>query len=331
MKMSELLELPKLDLHCHLDGSMRPQTVRTLLAEQGIFMPEEALQKELQVSIDCTSLTEYLQRFDIPIQCLQTGRGLKLAVFDLLGNAARENVRYLEVRFAPMFCLEKGLTCGQVIESVLAGIAQAQEKWNIHASVIVCAMRHHSVETNLQMIHCAREYLGQGVCALDLAGDESSFPTREQRELFRAAKQLDMPFTIHSGECGSVENVREAIELGAKRLGHGIALQQDTGLMELCRKSRIGIEMCPTSNFQTKAISSWEEYPLERFLDEGLLATINTDNRTVSDTTVTKELFKVSERLGFERERIVQLQRNAIEISFAEDGLKHRLLTETKG
>lgn len=330
MEKEWLQQLPKLDLHCHLDGSMSLKTVSSLLKEQGITIPESQLQYELQVSDDCISLTEYLKRFDLPIQCLQTERGLKQAASDLLKGVAAENVKYLEVRFAPMSSTQGGLNCHQVIESVLAGIAEAEQLCDSQASVIVCAMRHHSVEKNIKMLRCAREYLGKGICALDLAGDESTYPTWEQRELFQLARQLDVPFTIHSGECGSIENVQEAIAMGATRIGHGIALQKDKSLMNLCREKRIGIEMCPTSNFQTKAVNSWREYPLQLFLENGLLATINTDNRTVSNTSVTKELLTVSENIGLEKDIILQLLQNSVEISFADDNIKHRLFNEMR-
>ncbi len=137
-----------------------------------------------------------------------------------------------------------------------------------------------------------------------------------------------MPFTIHSGECGSIQNVREAIELGAGRMGHGIALIQDPLLIKQCRDKRIGIELCPSSNFHTKAVNAWKEYPLLQFLEHGLPVCVNTDNRTVSNTSITKELIKVSENMGLEKDQIRQLFINSVEISFADDQIKHRLLRE---
>lgn len=330
MEQEWLRQLPKIDLHCHLDGSMNFETVSCLLEEQGISIQEKQLQKELLAPEDCISLEEYLQKFNLPLQCLQTEKGLKQAAADLLESAAGENVKYLEVRFAPMSSITGGLNCSKVIESVLNGIAEAERQLDIKASVIVCAMRHHSTEMNIKMLRCAREYLGEGVCALDLAGDEANFPTSYQRELFQLAKRLDMPFTIHSGECGSILNVQEAMELGAKRMGHGIALKKDISLMRECKNKRIGIELCPSSNFQTKAVNTWEEYPLRQFLEEGLLVTINTDNRTVSNTTVTKELLKLSETIGLEKDVIRQLLQNSVEISFAADHMKDRLFKEMR-
>jgi adenosine deaminase len=328
MEQEWIRQLPKTDLHCHLDGSMDLNTVSYLLKETGLIIHKDQLEKELKVSEDCQSLEEYLKRFDLPLRCLQTETGLKQAAFDLLKNAAAENVKYLEVRFAPMSSALKGLGCKQIIESVLSGIQAAEQQWDIKASVIVCAMRHYSEEMNAQMLYCAREFLGEGVCALDLAGDEGAFPTKGFRELFQLAKKLDMPFTIHSGECGSILNVEEAIALGAKRLGHGIALIKDSSLMKQCRDKRIGIELCPTSNFQTKAVTAWKDYPLRKFLMEGLLATVNTDNRTVSNTTVTKELIQLNENMGLTEEEIRKLLINSIEISFAGDDMKHSLISE---
>ncbi len=328
MEQEWLWQLPKTDLHCHLDGSMEPETVSVLLADQGISMTGEQLQKELLVSEDCTSLKEYLKKFDLPLLCLQTEKGLRQAAIDIVERAAAENVKYLEIRFAPMSSVSGGLSCKRVIESVLEGIAKAEQYSDIKASVIVCAMRHYTMDSNLLMLQCAREYLGAGVCALDLAGDEAAFPTSGYQELFKQAKRLEMPFTIHSGECGSIQNVKEAIELGAGRLGHGIALIQDSSLMKQCRDKGIGIELCPSSNFHTKAVNTWKEYPLLQFLEHGLPVSVNTDNRTVSNTSVTTELIKVSENMGLEKDQIRQLIINSIEISFAEDDIKHRLLRE---
>lgn len=323
--------LPKAELHCHLDGSLRPETVRCFLAGLGTQIPEKELRKALRVPPDCTRLADYLKCFDIPLRCLQNERSLRQAAFDLLETASQENVRYLEVRFAPSMHKSNGLTHAQIIESVLEGLRDGQKAFSIHAGLIVCAMRHLSVEENTAMLRDARAYLGQGVCALDLAGDEASFPPREQGALFALAQKLEMPFTIHAGECGSLENVREAIELGARRIGHGIALMRDEALISLCEKKHIGIEMCPTSNFQTRAVDAWASYPLKGFLEKGLPVTVSTDNRTVSGTSLTEELEKAAEGLALEDEQLILLQRNAVETAFADDHVKHMLLKEIGG
>lgn len=323
--MFDLNELIKLDLHCHLDGSLNIDSVLEILKTQNQFYEKGKLEKKLKVEPNCTSLTEYLEKFDLPLQCLQTAEGLKQAAYELVRDASTENVKYIEIRFAPMLSVNANLSCKKVIESVVDGLESAGKQYSVYAFAIVCAMRHHSLEQNLKMLRVAREFLGHGVCALDLAGDESGFPTHLFQELFAEAKRLEMPFTIHSGECGSVENVREAIELGAKRMGHGIALQKSVELQKLCANRRIGIEMCPTSNLQTKAVNDLAHYPLEQFLKANIPVSINTDNRTVSGTTITQEMQIVMEQLQQPEEVILQCTKNAIETAFTTDEIKHEL------
>lgn len=326
----DLNKLIKLDLHCHLDGSLNIDSVFENLKAQNQFYERAKLEKKLKVEPDCTSLTEYLEKFDLPLQCLQTAEGLQNAAYELVRDASKENVRYIEVRFAPMLSVNANLNCKKILESVIEGLERAGREFGVYASAIVCAMRHHSLEQNMEMLRVAREFLGHGVCALDLAGDESGFPTRLFRELFAEARRLEMPFTIHSGECGSVDNVREAIELGAKRMGHGIALEKSIELQMVCRNKRIGIEMCPTSNLQTKAVSNLKYYPLEQFVKENIPVSINTDNRTVSGTTLTQEMQLVMERLHQPEEVILQCTKNAIETAFADDEIKHELYSKIK-
>lgn len=316
----------RVELHCHLDGSLNIDSVREMLKDQGIVYGHEELKEKLQVRPDCSSLTEYLEKFDLPLLCLQTKEGLRRAAYELIQDVSKEGVRYIEVRFAPMLSTENGLSCREAISSVIEGLKAGEREYGVFASAIVCAMRHHSVEQNMQMLTEAREFVGKGVCALDLAGDESAFPTSLFRKLFVQAKEWGIPFTIHSGECGSVDNIREAIELGAKRLGHGIALEKSAELRKLCREKGIGIEMCPTSNLQTKAVSSLEKYPLEQFLNEGLLVSVHTDNRTVSGTTMEKEEKLLKESLKISEEMWLQCTKNAIRTAFASDEVKEELM-----
>lgn len=316
----------RVELHCHLDGSLNVDFVQGQLAKQGIVMEREELEEKLKVQPDCTSLTEYLEKFDLPLRCLQTKDGLEHAAYELVRDASNDDVAYIEVRFAPMLSTDGGSTCEEVIESVVRGLKRGEEEYGVYASAIVCAMRHHSLEQNLEMLRGARTFIGKGVCALDLAGDESAFPTSQFRELFIQAKEWDIPFTIHAGECGSVDNIREAIELGAKRLGHGIALEKSKELRALCREKDIGIEMCPTSNLQTKAVEDLEKYPLKQFLEEGLLVSIHTDNRTVSGTTMEKEEEILRDKLHLSQEEIMRCKKNAILTAFTSDEIKQRLM-----
>ncbi|MGN0389365.1 MAG: adenosine deaminase [Wujia sp.] len=318
--MNDPVSMPKIDLHCHLDGSFsRGYVMRTLelseLDDAKLHAPE-----------NCKSLTEYLTCFDLPISCLQTKEHITEGVIDVIAQAAKENVRYIELRFAPACSVNNNLDLPSVIEAAISGCKKAFDKYGVFSNLILCAMRHHTLKQNLAVVRHTREFLGYGVCALDLAGDEAGFPNEDFKELFEEANRLGVPFTIHSGECGRTENVRLALAYGAKRVGHGIALIKDKNLMAECRNARIGFELCPTSNFQTKAVTTYEAYPLRTFLDYGLLATINTDNRTVSSTSCTKEFLFAEQQLQITKEDFLTLYKNSVEISFADDSVKHQLL-----
>jgi len=315
----DIKKMPKVELHCHLDGSMPLALVQKLSGNSAVT------KKDLQVEDDCDSLATYLEKFDIPCQCIQTKEGLQVASYTLLEDVAKENVKYIEVRYAPIFSTNEGLSLRDTMESVITGLKKGYEDFGVYANVIVCAMRHVGIEENIKMLKVARELLGEGICALDLAGDEAAHPNKEFKELFEQANAQEMPFTIHAGETGSVTNVREALQLGARRIGHGIALRQDEELIKEYVKRGIGIEMCPTSNLQTKAIYSWDDYPLLDFLDKGLKVSLNTDNRTVSNTTLTKEFAMIYESCGHNDDIIRKLQTNAIETSFASDDIKNEL------
>ena len=247
MMREEMIKLPKIELHCHLDGSLSQEFIERRLGRH-------VRKEELSVSDDCRSLAEYLEKFDLPGQCLRDERGLEEAGFDVLKSMSRENVCYAEIRFAPLFSETASMSCTKAIEALLKGMEKGKQTFGIEYGLITCAMRHHSEEENLRMIKAAREFLGAGVCAADLAGAEASYPMTEFMNLFQNARRIGMPFTIHAGECGSAENIKNAVDAGAARIGHGIAMRGHADLIRELAQKKIGIEMCPISNLQTKAV-----------------------------------------------------------------------------
>ena len=208
------------------------------------------------------------------------------------------------------------MDCRKVIEAVIAGMNKGKQDFGVEYGIITCAMRHHSQEDNSRMIKTAREYLGYGVCAADLAGAEAAYPMAQFMELFQNTRKLEMPFTLHAGECGSVQNIVDAVKAGAGRIGHGIAMRGNSEVQKMIREKGIGVEMCPISNLQTKAVESESQYPLREFLDNGIKVTINTDNRTVSNTTMTKELQFIQEHYRITDEEIRLMMRNAVDTAF---------------
>ena len=298
------------ELHCHLDGSLN-------LALMSKILGREVLISEVEVSKDCRSLTEYLKRFVLPISCLQTRQALFEAGKQFMLDSQKENLKYVEARFAPLFSCVKGLKAFEVMEAVIDGMKEGKKITGIDFGVIACAMRNHDPKLSLKMFKEVRDFYKEGLCAVDLAGDESNFPTKNFIDLFKEAKKLDYNYTIHAGECGSVESIKCAIEMEAKRIGHGIAMSGHEDVKKLCLEKGIGIEMCPTSNLQTKAVTDMSKYPLKEYLDYGLLVTINTDNRTVSGISLKDEFDLVKKHLNLNESEIHQLEKNAEKIAFS--------------
>lgn len=318
MRFREAFTLPKIDLHCHLDGSISLDCLEFLLGRNISLL-------EIEVDDKCDSLKTYLEKFNLPVSAIQTEDALRAAAFDVIRQASNENIRYIEIRFAPLLSISKRLTADQVLEAVIAGAREGCSRYGVRFQVIVCLMRQHSLADNISLLYTAKKYLGRGVCAIDLAGDEAAYPMSEFKDLFYEARRMGIPFTIHAGECGNLENIVEAINYGAARIGHCIALKGHQKEIDFCRERGIGIEMCPVSSTQTKAVTPKNENPLREFLDNGLLVTINTNNRTVSDTRMTKEIMRVQAEYGITDKGIIQLQKNAVEISFAPEILKEEL------
>ena len=324
MLSEKLLKMPKIDLHCHLDGSLPLDIVQSLYGKPVTI-------QELQVSEDCRNLAEYLEKFDLPLECLQTADGLRKASSAFLRDLTKDQVSYVEVRFAPLLHVNDQLNCHQILEAVIEGLEEAKKETGIYYNVIACAMRHHTQEESMKMFKVCRQYLGQGLCAVDLAGNEAAFPMKNFEQLFAYARALELPFTIHAGECGSVENVVDSVNAGALRIGHGIALKGNKAAMDLCRAKNIGIEMCPISNMQTKAVADPADYPIREFLDAGLKVTLNTDNRMVSNSSLAKEMDFVQKHYGIMDEEIWKMTENAIEVSFAGDDVKQMLWKKLNG
>ena len=224
-KVKEQIEnMKKVVLHLHLDGSLRPETVYNWLVEQGEDVTLEQVQNALMVERDCRDLNEYLQKFDLPCRMLQTEGHMEQATYELFEDLAKQNVIYAEVRFAPSKHLEKGLNYNEVVEAAIKGMERAKKEFGIKGNLILCAMRGKNKEKDESTVEVAKEYLNKGVCALDLAGDEENFPTSDYKNIFDEATNFGIPYTIHAGEADGINSMKAAIDFGAKRIGHGVAI-----------------------------------------------------------------------------------------------------------
>lgn len=325
MEENLIKELPKVELHCHLDGSVSMQLLAQLAAEQDM---DAARLETVAAPAACQDLMEYLQGFDVILALLQDEDSLRRAAFDVAEQAAKENVCYLELRFAPLLHQQRDLTLRQIVRAVTAGILEAEARYPISVNLLICGMRQQPPEVNqelFQEVVRLRKALENKIVGIDFAGDEQAFPPETLRETLDSVADQQLAITLHAGECGCAHNVYESIQLGATRIGHGVAIKDDPTIMDYCRDQEVLLEMCPTSNLQTKAIASIEEYPLRQFLDHGILCSINTDNRTVSSTTLTQEYLLLAEACGLSYEEMKEINLAAMRKSFAGDGLKQRL------
>jgi adenosine deaminase len=291
----ELLHaLPKTDLHCHLDGSLRLQTMLELAEQQGVKLPAdsvEGLARAMKIGQRHKSLEEYLKGFEFTLSVMQTEDALFRTAYELAIDAAAENCKLIEVRYAPVLHLQKGLKPTVVVEAVLEGLRAATRETGILAGVLVCGIRNMSPDVSLRLAELSVAYKNRGVLGFDLAGAEHGNPARDHQEAFQLILNNNINCTVHAGEAYGPVSIAQALHYcGAHRIGHGVRLREDGDLLNYVNDHRIPIECCPSSNVQTGAVTDWPSHPVKFYLDFGIRVTINTDNRLMTDTTVTKEL-----------------------------------------
>lgn len=312
--------LPKTDLHVHLDGSLRIETILALAEEQGVKLPadtREGLLGAMNCGVKTGSLVEYLKAFDITLRVLQTEEALFRVAYELCEDASKENVRYMEVRYAPMLHTQKGLRLTTVVEAVLSGIARAREELGIHAKVIICGIRNISPESSLEMARLAVAYKNRGVVGFDLAGAEYDHPPKHHRDAFELIRKNNINCTIHAGEAFGPESIAQAIHVcGAHRIGHGCRLWENGDLLAYVNDHRIPLECCPSSNVQTGAVPEMSAHPIKLYQDLGLRVTINTDNRLVTDTSISRELYLCHSQLGMSLSEIKHVILNGFKAAF---------------
>lgn len=314
-----LLNFPKVELHVHLDGSVRPNTVSDILN-----LDKNKIEKEMKVDNSCKDLNEYLTKFDLPLKILQTKENLIRVSEELAIDLKNDGVIYAEVRFAPILHTNNGLSCEEVIESVIEGISRVDIKINL----IICLMRNVSDNDNYKVIKAGLKYINNRVVGFDLAGAEAIYKTSKFEELFKYINKYNIPYTIHAGEADGVSSIKSAITFGTKRIGHGVRIMEDNSMIKYAKEHNITFEVCPTSNIDTKIFKEYKDHAIKKMYDNNLNITINTDNRTVSNITLTEEYEKLINTFNFNLEDLKIININAINVSFINDIEKEKLKQE---
>lgn len=324
-----LIALPKTDLHVHLDGSLRPATMLELAREYGVSMPAEDAEAlyEHMVVRDARNLVDYLARFETTLSVMQTADALERIAYELAEDSAAEGVRYVEVRYSPVLNTRRGLSMHEVVEATLAGLRRAERDHDIRTGVIICALRHMSPDTSLALARVALDFKDRGVVAFDLAGPEDGEPPKKHLAAFQLVADGNLGLTIHAGEAFGAASIHQAVHTcHANRIGHGTRLYEDPDLLRWVIDFRVPIEVCLTSNVQTRAADSYEAHPLRQYFDAGAMLAISTDNRLMSGTTVTDEYVHAHESLGFTWEELRALARSGFESAFLPWKEKQELL-----
>lgn len=330
----DTIKLPKVELHCHLDGSLRVKTVIELAKKEEIDLSSydyNYVKNLLTVEANCDSLDEYLKKFDLPNKVLQTKENLRRVAYELLEDAAKENVKYIEVRFAPIFHIKNGLALEEIIESVISGIKDAEKNYDIKGNVIISCIRGLGLDHVYRSINAGEKYIGNGVVAIDLAAEERENFACEYIEAMKIAKEKGFRITIHAGETGFGKNVRDAINLlGAERIGHGVYIYNDEEAYKLVKERGVTLEMCPKSNLDTKAVKTYKEHPIYKYHKDGIKVNISTDNRTVSNINLNEETSKVIETFNVNIDEYREIYINSVNSAFCDEETKLMLLSLMK-
>jgi len=323
-----LRSLPKCELHCHLDGSLRLTTIRDQAQKDKVELPTtdlDELRKILVVEKSAGSLPNYLQIFDLTLKVLQTPEALIRSAYELAEDASQENILYLEVRYSPILHTQRGMTTMESVDAVLRGLQQAEQDFKIKTGIIICGIRNISPEVSYQLAELAVAYKNRGVVGFDLAGIEENFPAKDHRDAFNLILQNNINTTLHAGESYGPESIHQAVHYcGAHRIGHGVRLKEDGDLLNYINDHRIALEMCLTSNVNTGSVRNYQSHPFRFYYEYGLRVTLNTDNRLISNTNLTREYF-----LAFQHWKLsIKDFKEIIIGGFKSAFLPHRIRTE---
>lgn len=322
----DLTSLPKIELHCHLDASVRMATVAELGQELNLEVPR-ALRECLVAPEVCNDLADYLQRIDLALEVMQRPDHLQRIAREFIEDAAAEGVIYAEVRFAPQLHLRAGLSLQQALDAVSRGLTRGAEVSGIRFGLILCCLRHQSQKTSNQVATLAADNTDK-VCAVDLAGDEARYDGNAHLSAFQLAREAGLRRTVHAGEAANANSVWQALRtLDAERIGHGTRVTEQPVLVEELKARGVALEMCPRSNVQTRAVPCLASHPIDSLLKRGVKVTVSTDGRTVSDTTVTAEFQQLMAQFGWGLNEFWQCQVHAAEAAFAPAAVREQLLS----
>ncbi|MCK5774654.1 MAG: adenosine deaminase [Bacteroidales bacterium] len=332
--LSFIRNAPKAELHTHIDGALRVETVIELAKKQHINLPTyelDALKKLLTNDENCKSLIEYFKPFEYTISVMQTQESLERVMYEFLEDSFNDNIRYSEARFCPSLHTNNGLSLKQIMNATIKGKEQAERDFNIKSNLIVCGLRQFDTQSNIELAQLAIDYKNKGVVAFDLAGEELNRPAKNHIKAFELATKNNLYRTVHAGEADGAHSIADAIHyLNAQRIGHGTNLFQDTDLLNYVADRQIGLEICLSSNMQTKSVSDITKHPIKEYLNQHIAVTLNTDSTLISGTTLSKEFELAVKLFNFTPHEIEKIMTTGFQQAFLNIDEKEDLLAEIK-
>ena len=328
-----LRDAPKAELHVHLDGSPRPETIIALAEEYDVAIPSRDVDElaDYMLVRDARNLEDYLARFEVTLSVMQHSDALERIAYELCEDAADENVRYMEIRYSPILHTRTGLPLPETVDAPLRGMRRAEVDLGIRSNLIICGIRNMEPNVSRDLADLTIAYKDRGVVAFDLAGAEYNYPAKKHKDAFYRVRNANIGATIHAGEAYGAESIHQAIHYcGAQRIGHGTRLFEDPDLMTYVNDFRIPLEICLTSNVQTRAVDDFESHPVRRYFDRGLVVSLHTDNRLMSGTTVTEEYVRAWKHLAFEPGDLAGMIRNGFSSAFLHHEDRLALLSEVE-
>jgi len=325
---ARLRDMPKTELHTHLEGAVRPETILELAPDYGVTLPArdvEGLKKHIQMRPG-ENLLDFLKKFECFRFVFDHPESLRRITYELIEENARENVLYTELRINPVKHPDQ-LSVDGVLDAVLEGLEQARQQLGVEAALIVSINRSYPVASAMEVARAAVARMDRGVVGLDLAGDEVHHPVEKFQEVFDFARSQNLHITIHAGEAAGPQSIRRAVEVcHAERIGHGVRLQEDLSVMELVRKRAIPLEMCPNSNRLINVVTDLTSYPMARYFHGGIPVTLSTDDRHIFDLDLTHEYCDMARLGGMTLEELEEVSLNGARFSFLPPSRKRALV-----
>ena len=327
MQVSKFKDIPKIELHLHLDCSLSYDVVKKIDSKVDL----KQYKTSFQAGQSCSSLKDYLKCADNAIKLMQTKENLQFIVEDLFKQLHDDNVIYVEIRFAPLLHCDGKLNAEKVVEIICKSALIQSKKYNIDYGLILCTLRHYSEDESLKTVKLVNDFSEKGVVGFDIAADEAGYPIDNHIKAFTYAKNNNLNITAHAGEAKGSESIWETInKLYAKRIGHGVRCLEDKKLVKFLSDNNYHLEICLTSNIKTNTFDLFTDHPINEIYDSSISLSLNTDGRAISNTSLSKEYAIAHNELNWSMEKIIQSNLNAVEHSFTSNEIKEKLRKQLK-